>query len=193
MARPFFKRIAARAAPAIARITAHPWLHRYLPALADPDLWHFNRRSSARAVAIGLACGLIPGPLQALAAAAACVVLRANLPLAVLTTFYTNPLTIVPLYAVAYQVGRWLLPSAPHAASTIPPDLTFDLAGLASFLHWIASMGPPLAVGLPLLAATLSVAGFVAVHLAWRWQTLRAWRRRHRTRSAVRAAARDGS
>jgi uncharacterized protein len=193
MARSFLKRIAARAAPATARITADPWLRRYLPALTDPDLWHFNRRSSARAVAIGLACGLIPGPLQALAAAVVCVALRANLPLAVVTTFYTNPLTIVPLYAVAYQAGRLLLPPASHAASAMPPDLTFDLDGLASFLHWIASMGPPLAVGLPLLAAMLGLAGFVTVRLAWRWHTLRAWRRRGHAGGDVRTAARDRS
>jgi hypothetical protein len=134
---------------------------------------------------------LIPGPVQALAAAIACVALCANLPLAVLTTFYTNPLTIVPLYAVAYQAGRWLLPAAPQAASAMPPDLTFDLDGLASFLHWIASLGPPLAVGLPLLAAALSIAGFVTVRVAWRCHTLRAWRKRRRAGAVVAVAARD--
>ena len=30
--------------PAIDRITSHPAVLRYVPAVADPDLWHLNRR-----------------------------------------------------------------------------------------------------------------------------------------------------
>ena len=178
MSRPFLRRIAARAAPLSSTITGNRWLRRHLPSLADPDLWHLNRHSTARGVALGLACGLIPGPVQAIAAALGCVMCRGNLPIAVATTFYTNPLTIVPLYAAAWHAGRLVLPSAHGMALPAPPDLTFDLDGVASFIHWASSIGTPLAVGLPILAALLAVAGFVAVHVAWRWHTLRAWRRR---------------
>ena len=66
MLRRYFARWTDRLSPAIDRITANPTVQRYFPALADPDLWHLNRRSAARAVAVGLFCGLIPGPLQAL-------------------------------------------------------------------------------------------------------------------------------
>jgi uncharacterized protein (DUF2062 family) len=185
MPRLFLRRIAARFAPATERITGNPWVRKYLPALADPDLWHFNRRSTARGVAIGLVCGLIPGPLQSVAAALACLAFRGNFPLAVITTFYTNPFTIVPLYVVAYQFGKWLLPAARHTQMAMPPDMSFDLDGLTSFLHWIVSMGPTLAVGLPLLAATLGLVGFVTVHLLWRWHALRAWRRRAQLRAGT--------
>ena len=183
MSRLFFRNIAARFAPATARITGNPWVRKYLPALADPDLWHLNRRSTARGVAIGLVCGLIPGPLQSLAAALACLAFRGNFPLAVLTTFYTNPLTIVPLYVVAYQFGKWTVPATRHMPMTMPPDLSFDLAGLTSLLHWMSSLGPSLAIGLPLLAATLGLLGFVTVHVLWRCQTVRAWRRRAQSRA----------
>jgi uncharacterized protein (DUF2062 family) len=44
-------------------------------------------------------------------------------------------------------------------------------------------MGPSLAVGLPLLAATLGAAGFATVRVAWRWHAVRAWRRRAAQRS----------
>ncbi len=178
MPRQFFRRITARFAPVTARITGNRFMQTYLPALTDPDLWLLNRRSVARAVAIGLVCGLIPGPLQALAAALCCVGLRGNVALALVTTFYTNPLTIVPLYAVAYEFGRLTMPSVRHVPMTPPPDLTFDLPGLTSFLHWVAAQGAPLAIGLPLLAATLGVLGFAGVNLAWRWHVVRAWRQR---------------
>lgn len=185
MSRLFFQRITARFAPATARITGNPWVRKHLPALADPDLWHMNRRSAARAVAIGLVCGLIPGPLQAIGAALGCLAFRANFPLAVLTTFYTNPFTIGPLYLVAYQIGHWLLPSARHVPMHLPSGMGFDLDGVTSFLHWAASLGPSLALGLPLLAATLGLCGFVAVRVAWRYRALRAWRRRAQTRAAA--------
>jgi uncharacterized protein (DUF2062 family) len=37
--------------------------------LQHPNLWCLNRRSVSGAVAVGLFCGLIPGPLQMLGAA----------------------------------------------------------------------------------------------------------------------------
>src|SRR4029077_9532575 len=67
------------------------WLHH-------PNLWHLNRRSVAGGFAIGMFAGLVPGPLQMLTAALLAIPLRMNLPVALITTFYTNPLTIVPLY-----------------------------------------------------------------------------------------------
>lgn len=63
-------------------------------SLFHPALWHLNRRSAAGGVAVGLFCGLIPGPLQMVGAAIVCVLLRVNLPLALVTTLYTNPFTI---------------------------------------------------------------------------------------------------
>lgn len=185
MPRRLLKGVTARLAPAIDQVTSHPFVRRYLPALADPDLWHLNRRSVARAVALGLFCGLIPGPVQALAALGACLWLRANVPLAIVTTFYTNPFTIVPLYVIAYEYGRLLFPDAPASAGwTLPPS-----AGVAQWfpalLQWMASLGKPLAVGLVLLAFTLAGAGWTAVRVGWRCHVVHAWRRRVRARSAA--------
>jgi uncharacterized protein (DUF2062 family) len=171
--------------PGIDRITSNPSVQKYFPALADPDLWHLNRRSAARAVAIGLFCGLIPGPLQVVSAIVCCLVIRAHFPLAVVTTLYTNPLTIVPLYVIAYEYGRLFFPdAAPAAAWSLPAH-----AGLADWfpalLQWMAALGRPLAVGLVLLAATLAVVGWVVVRLAWRCHAVYAWRRRARLRDAA--------
>lgn len=148
--------------------------------LLHPNLWHLNRHSAARGVAIGLFCGLIPGPLQMLGAALVCLVWRANLPLALITTFYTNPLTIVPLYLVAYTLGAALLgidrPFVP------PPHLAGSTLGawLDKLAEWFITLGKPLALGLPLLATLLAVAGWCIVKLAWRWHVVHQWRHRHR-------------
>jgi uncharacterized protein len=187
MPRRLIRKFTDRYRPAIDRATHSPWVRRYAPALADPDLWHLNRRSTARAVAIGLFCGLIPGPIQIPAALAACLFLRANLPLSIVTTFYTNPLTIVPLYLLAYRYGAFVLhESAPlrqGAATFAPPPGAGAVETLHALLDWMIGLGPPLALGIVLLATTLSMVGWLGVHLVWRTVTVVAWRRRARLRA----------
>lgn len=183
MPRRLIKQMTARFQPAVDAVTSHPWVRRYVPALADPDLWHLNRRSTARAVAIGLACGLIPGPLQAAGSLGLCLLIRANFPLAFVTTFYTNPLTIVPLYVVAYEYGLLFFPSARHAGALTPPPVSFSIESMHALTHWMVGLGRPLALGLVLLALTLAAAGFLCVRVAWRWHAVRAWRRRARLRT----------
>ncbi len=174
-----------RLQPAVDRITSHPWVQRYLPSLADPDLWHVNRRSAARAVAVGLFCGLIPGPLQAVAAILLCLVVRANFPIAVITTFYTNPFTIVPLYVVAYEYGSLFVRGATPVTELALPPATGFMDYAPALVHWMAALGKPLALGLVLLALTLAATGWIVVRLTWRCHAVWAWRRRTRLRAAA--------
>ena len=95
------------------------WLRPFRNSLLHPRLWHLNRHSAAGAVAAGMFCGLIPGPLQMLGAAICALVFRVNLPLAMFVTLYTNPLAIVPLYLLAYQIGR--LATGDSAGFVEPP------------------------------------------------------------------------
>jgi uncharacterized protein (DUF2062 family) len=185
MPRHLFRHLAERLQPTVDRITGHPVVLRYFPAIADPDLWHLNRRSAARAVAVGLFCGLIPGPLQALGSIAGCVLVRANFSVAIITTFYTNPFTIVPLYVLAYQYGSLFFPELqPNAALTLPHYYGL-VDWVPQMLAWMAGLGKPLALGLLLLASTLAALGWLVVNFGWRWYTVRAWRRRARLRAAA--------
>jgi uncharacterized protein (DUF2062 family) len=175
----------SRLQPAVDKITAHPWVLRHVPRLADPDFWHLNRRSAARAVAVGLFCGLIPGPLQVLGSILLCLVWRANFPVAVVTTFYTNPFTIVPLYVLAYEYGSLFFRDAvPLQKLRLPPSPEF-LSSIAALGHWMVVLGKPLAVGLVLLATTLAALGFVIVRIGWRCHAVWAWRRRARQRAVA--------
>ena len=61
------------------------------------------------------------------------VPLRKNMPVALLTTLYTNPLTIVPLYVLAYAYGRLLLREGDAAAKSSPSPWTGRTSG--SLLH----------------------------------------------------------
>lgn len=160
-------------------IRQNRWLRPFSSTLLHPRLWHLNRHSAAGAVAVGLFCGLIPGPLQMLGASIMCVAFRVNLPLALLTTLYTNPLTIVPLYVLAYGFGS-LVMSLNGTDFVAPPELEgmrFS-AWIPALIDWMAGLGKPLALGLVLLAATLSISGYLAVRWGWRIWLIRQWRRR---------------
>jgi uncharacterized protein len=156
-------------------ILAKPWAAPFRPWLGHPNLWHLNRRSVPGAVAIGLFCGLIPGPVQMLGALLMAIPLRKNVPLAMVVTIYTNPLTIVPLYLIAYAYGALLLGHEGAAAHITPYDWDWTLHGI---WQWMLSLGKPLGVGLVALAVTLAVAGHFLTDLAWRLYVRRAWRRR---------------
>lgn len=152
--------------------------------LQHPNLWHLNRKSVAGGVAIGLFAGLIPGPLQMLGALLLCVPLKKNIPVALLTTFYSNPFTIVPLYLVAYEYGRLLLGHGAHAGiEPFAMDWSNWIGSLHALAGWALALGKPLAVGLVALAITLAAVGYVAVDLGWRTYVVLAWRARARHRN----------
>ena len=154
------------------------------PALQHHNLWHLHRRSVAGGVAVGLFCGLVPGPLQMLSAALLAVLLRVNLPVAMVATLYTNPLTIVPLYLLAYKLGRLVTGHGAQSLPSAPLELTLSDFGqwIPMLIDWIAAMGRPFLIGLLLLASLLAATGYAAVLGAWRLYVALAWRRRRRER-----------
>lgn len=170
--------------PDHAAVRENRWLAPFSATLLHPRLWHLNRHSAAGAVAAGMFCGLIPGPFQMLGAAICAVVFRVNLPLALFTTLYTNPFTIVPLYIVAFAMGKFALGGGGEFVA--PPDYGTDglVAWIEALLTWMTQLGHPLIVGLVLLATLLAFAGYIVVRLAWRWHLVNAWRARHGRRSA---------
>ncbi len=151
--------------------------------LQHPNLWHLNRRSVSGAVAIGLFSGLVPGPLQMLTALLLAVPLKKNLPVALLVTLYTNPLTIVPLYVLAYAYGQFLLPGE-RAALAAPFEFDWGNFGesMRGLSDWMLSLGKPLAIGLVALACTLALLGYLTVQIGWRIYVVAAWRARARRR-----------
>jgi len=160
-------------------VLANRWVAPFAPWLGHPNLWCLNRRSVAGAVAIGLFCGLIPGPFQMLGACLMAVPLRRNVPVALFVTLYTNPLTIVPLYAIAYAYGM-LFVGGNEPLPVPPPGWHID-----ELWHWTLSLGKPLAIGLPALAVTLAVVGYVVADFAWRAYVVAQWRRRARRRAVA--------
>jgi uncharacterized protein len=173
------RRLLKRHLPDHESLAANRWLAPFGSTLFHPRLWHLNRHSAAGAIAVGLFCGLIPGPFQMLGAAICCLLFRVNLPLALFTTLYTNPLTIVPLYIVAFAIGEWILGNG-SSHFTEPPE--WGPAGLWSWLealaHWMAGLGRPLFLGLIVLAFSLSLTGYLLTRIAWRAHLIHSWNKR---------------
>lgn len=79
---------------------------RPFKAVVDhPVYWSLNRRSVTRAFALGLLVAFIPLPIHIPVAATLALLLRLNVPVAIATVFFTNPVTMVPLFAFAYWLG----------------------------------------------------------------------------------------
>ena len=163
------------------------YIARLGPWLQHHNLWHLNRRSVAGGVAAGMFAGLIPGsnPVQFFAAAVISIAFKVNLPIAAFVTLYSNPLTIVPLYYVAFKLGQLALLTSGGDL----PDMALGLHGkgfrewIPAALDWLAAVGKPLLVGLPLLAILLAILGYVLVDHAWRLRVKLEWRRRQLRRA----------
>lgn len=145
--------------------------------VASPMVWRFNRRGVARGMALGLFLGfLLPFGAQTFAAAALAFGARANLPVAVLGTTVTNPLTFPFIYFLAYKAGSGLLrlkEGADRLIVTTPPD---SLLGRA--WEWLGSTAGPTYLGLFLFAVVGAAAGYAAVNLVWRLSVSGRWKRR---------------
>ena len=183
MPRKFFRRLL----PSYDTIRANRHIARFGPWLQHHNLWHLHRRSVAGGIAAGLFAGLIPGsnPVQFTAGALLAVAFRVNLPLAVAVTLYSNPLTIVPLYFAAFKLGELVLLQSggePPAGVVRLADKGFT-EWLPLVLDWMVSFGKPLAIGLPLLALLLAVAGYFGTDWIWRLSVRCAWQRRRRLRA----------
>jgi uncharacterized protein (DUF2062 family) len=181
------RKLFRRFVPSHESIRQNRHVARLGPWLQHPNLWHLNRRSVAGGVAAGLFAGLIPGsnPIQFLAGSLLAIGFKVNLPIAVAVTLYSNPLTIFPLYYAAFKLGQLALWSSDSEL----PDMAMALEGkgfrqwLPTALDWLASVGKPLLVGLPLLAVLLAVVGYILTDAAWRFHVRMEWRRRQMRRA----------
>ena len=154
-----------------------PFAHRVLRA----ELWRFTRRSVPRGVALGLLVGIIVPFAQILFAALLSVSVRANVPLAALATFVTNPFTTPLIWVVAYWVGGWLL-RVDAATVVAPVNTAIEGTDLQHFLEWLTGATMVTAFGLVVIAVVSAAVSYLLSGVIWRMVVGRKWRRRARRR-----------
>ncbi len=148
----------------------------YLRILREPD--------SVHRLAMGVACGIFVGflpiiPFQTVAVLALAFVLRGNKLAAWIATFISNPVNLIPFYAMLYAVGRIFINTR---AKLILKEEALTLRALlhrGTELYGVMVVGG-LALGIP--AAIFSY--FLTKYLVKRYRKLRmakvmkAWQRR---------------
>ena len=179
--RKFFR----RHAPRHETLQSNWMLRPFAPMLMREGVLRFNRRSVALAVGIGLFFAFIVPVAQIALAAIVAIVLRANIPVAALSTFVTNPFTFPPIYYLAYKTGTLFTGVRPPAV-VVHEEIAEALEShgeavthwLPTLWEWLTGVGQPLVIGLVIFAVVGAVLGYVAVDIAWRWTTVRRLRRR---------------
>jgi uncharacterized protein (DUF2062 family) len=169
------KRWLKRITPGRQEIRNHKHLQIFGTLLHDPNLWHLNRRSVSGAFAVGLFVMYLPPLGQMVVAAAAAIVLRANLPISLALVWLSNPITIPAMFYFSYLVGSWILGT---------PTSAFDVEFWLEWRNWLDIIAP-LTVGGLVCGTICSTTGYLAVQGLWRWNLARQiQRRKERLRKA---------
>ncbi len=149
------------------KIQEHKHLQFFGTLLHDPNLWHLTRHSSAGGVAVGLFCAFIPIPIHMFIAVAVSILFRVNLPLAVIFTWITNPITFGPIFIFAYKTGTVLLNEPVQQVSI---ELSFQWVSETLIHIW-----EPLLLGCFILGSVSAIAGYISIRLLWRLLLVRKW------------------
>lgn len=139
-----------------------PIAHRFL----SPELWRFTRRSVPRGVALGLFAAFIIPIGQIFLSAFLALPTRANVPLAALVTFVTNPFTLPFWLVIANRIGEFALrwdATAPAIASA-----KVSGGGTWAFLVDAYQVAGATVVGYLVLSAITPVVGYLVSGWVWR-------------------------
>jgi uncharacterized protein (DUF2062 family) len=156
MPRRFFRKFAIKRD----KMRSQWYLRSIAHLLHDPDLWGVRRRSVVPAFSLGIFASFLPIPGHMITAALLAVLLRVNIPVAVISTWIVNPVTMGPVYYFAYEFGSFLLRRPPS-------PFEFELS-FAWLVDGFINIWEPLLLGCVLLGAIASLVGFVALDLFWR-------------------------
>lgn len=164
----FFKRVL----PSYEAINKRRMLKPLTRSFGGAAIWRVNRRSIALGMAVGAFCGALPVPIQMWLAATGAILLRVNLPAAMLATFWSNPLTMPPIFYMNYRVGAWLL-------GTEPMNLEHGIFSSDALQSLGGSVLSPLFVGSFFVGAIVAPIVYFAVIGWWRISLIRHRRLRH--------------
>ena len=140
-----------------------PIAHRFLRS----ELWRFTRRSVPRGVALGMLAAFLIPVGQIFAAVFLALPVRANVPIAEITTFITNPLTYPFWIAAANQTGKFALQI--DALTAAQPINTQMQSEFGQWLSWLVREAGVTAFGFLLFAIIFAAAGYLVSSFGWRW------------------------
>ncbi len=164
------RKILKRIMPDHKTMREHPHLKKFGKYITEPKLWHLNKNSVASGLALGLFIGFMPIFGQMAIAAALAIILRVNLPIAVMGCWISNPITFAPIFFFSYKLGAWILqvPVGQHS---------FEVSW-----HWLTHeflvIWQPLLLGSFISGLVAALLGVFLVHFLWRRIVIHNWRKR---------------
>lgn len=156
MPRRFFRKFAIKRQQFGDRWFLSPFRH----LLQDHRLWSVRRRTVVPAVALGVFIGFLPFPGHPVWATLGALAVRINIPVAALSTFVSNPLTMGPMYFLAYRFGVWLL-------GVEQKKFTMEMS-LDWVTHTLVNIWEPMLLGCIILGAAASLLSYVVLDVLWR-------------------------
>ncbi len=176
---------AKRNMPTREQMEGNRFIRPFAGRVLRSELWRFTRRSVPRGIALGLLVGIIVPFAQILFAALLSAPVRANVPIAALTTFVTNPFTTPLIWVAAYWVGSLLL-RIDAATVVAPVNTAMEQTDLQQALTWLTGATIVTAFGLVVIAVVSASLSYVLSVWTWRWWTARKWSRRRARRGLPR-------
>ena len=156
MPRRFFRKFAFKRHHVSEQWYMAPFRH----LLQDHRLWGIRRRWVVPAFATGLFIAFLPFPGHTLMGALSALALRINIPVAAVSTWVSNPLTMGPLYYFAYRLGVSIL--------DVPPQpFAFEMS-IDWVTHTFVTIWQPMLLGSILLGSAAALLGYIVLDLLWR-------------------------
>ncbi len=164
------RRMLHKVLPSHTQVRRQWFLRPFRALLSDPALWATHRRNTLRAMAVGLFISFIPFPIHTVLAGVVALYLRVNIPVAIVASWMSNPLTFGPIYYGCYVLGRVLLGEAPDGE---PGSFSMDSMG-----EHLAEIWEPLLLGCLVAATVTTAVSYWALNRLWIRHVRRQFHRR---------------
>ncbi|MFD2168321.1 DUF2062 domain-containing protein [Thalassotalea euphylliae] len=164
------KKAIKRIMPDHQTIKSNKHLQIFGDLLHNPNLWHLNRKSVAKAFAVGLFFAFIPVPFQMVLAAGTAIIVHSNLPLSIALVWITNPLTMPAIFYFCYVVGTWIVGSDKQPFNFEP--------SWQWVVDSVSTIGPAFIVGCAALSVLFGLIGYFGIQILWRHSVAKEWKKR---------------
>ena len=156
MPRRFFRKFAFKRH----KISQQWYMRPFRHLLHHPAYWGIRRKTVVPGFSLGLFVAFLPFPGHTLFVVLMAILLKVHIPAAILGTLVNNPVTMLPIFLLAYRIGLLLLGFEPQAFA---PELSVEW-----FTSGFVNVWQPLLLGCVLLGSIVALIGFIGLDLLWR-------------------------
>ena len=155
----------------IHKIRGNPkaWFAKIISA----DSIRFTETPVARGMAVGMFWAFVPMPFQMAPAFFFCWLARANIPVAMVCVWISNPFTYLPIFSAQYQIGAWLFGGKNGGWENLR-----ELAAAGEIWALLKAAGPVFYQGAFLTCIVMSAAGYAAGRIMFYYTHKRTRKRR---------------